>query len=221
MSIGKPFKQLFEKTQLGLKGSDLIIFKNWNTPNVSSTESRAIKKNEQEFQFPVDTNIGKDDIIQVDGNKSLWKVVDVGEEIKYGTTTNLNVYVMKIDHLGNEIKTNSQGKATFNAPVYGGVQVGGHNNTQTNNVNVGSDFTDAINKLLDLVEASSLNPVQKINTKSDIKAIQELAALEKSPEVVEEANSKIEAVKEVISMTADMTSLGMVLIQILQAAFGG
>jgi hypothetical protein len=187
---------------------------------MSSTESRAIKENEQKFGFPLNTDIEKDDVIQINNSRSFWKVLDVDEEIQHGAATYLNVKVMKIDKLGNEIKVNSQGKAVFNAPIYGGVQVGGIKNTQTNTVNVSSDFTDAIKKLLDLVESSSLTPVQKIKTKSDIQTIQELAALEKSPEVIEAANSKIEAVKEVISMTADMTSLGMTIIPIIQAVFG-
>ena len=221
MSIGDTFKHLFEDTHLEMRGSDLTIYKNWNTPNMSSAESRAIKESEQKFEFPVDTNIEKDDVVQINGSRSFWKVLDIDEEIQYGTASNLNVKVIKIDHLGNEIRINSQGKAVFNAPVYGGVQVGGQNNTQTNTVNTNSDFTKAINDLLKLVENSSLNPVQKIHTKADVQIIKDLADLGKSPEVAQLANSKLEAVKEVISMTADMTSLGMVLIPIIQAAFGG
>jgi len=102
---------------------------------------------------------------------------------------------------------------------YGGLQQGGEDNTQNNQININPDFMKAIEKLLDLVGKSSLTPVKKIKTKADIHSINELANLERTPEVIEEANSKIEAVKEVISMTADMTSLGMVLIPVLQAAF--
>jgi hypothetical protein len=96
----------------------------------------------------------------------------------------------------------------------------GQNNTQNNIQNINPDFEKAIDELLSLIENSSLNKLQKINAKSDVQLIRDLADLERSPEVIELANSKIEAVKEVISMTADMTSLGMVLIPVLQAAFG-
>jgi hypothetical protein len=106
---------------------------------------------------------------------------------------------------------------TFNAPVTGVLQ--GQNNIQHNTQNLNANFTIAIEKLLALVENSSLTPLEKIKTKSNIQTIRDLAETEKSPEIIEEANSRIEAVKDVISMTADMTSLGMVLIQILQAAF--
>lgn len=88
------------------------------------------------------------------------------------------------------------------------------------NINNPQDFLEAIQSLLTLIENSSLNTAQKINAKSDVQIIRDLADLDRSPEVVALANSKIEAVKEVISMTADMTSLGMVLIPVLHAAFG-
>jgi uncharacterized protein YjbI with pentapeptide repeats len=106
----------------------------------------------------------------------------------------------------------------FNAPVTGIQQ--GQNNIQNNTVNLNTDFTKAIEQLLDLIEKSSLNQVNKIKIKSDVQVIEQLASLEQTPEVLEAANSKIDAVKEVISMTADMTSLGMILLQIIQRAFG-
>ena len=221
MSLGESHKDIFENVMLGLKGSDLTVYKNWNKPEMSFTESKAIKKSESNFEFPLNADIEKDDVIQINGSKSFWKVLDIDEKIQYGTATNLNVRVAKVDRLGNEISINAQGKATFNAPVYGGVMIGGQNNTQSNTVNLNSDFTKTVNDLLALIENSSLSSIQKINAKSDVQIIKELADLDKTPEVVELANSKIEAVKEVISMTADMTSLGMVLIPILRAAFGG
>lgn len=106
----------------------------------------------------------------------------------------------------------------FHSPVVG-IQQGGQNNTQNIIQNVNPDFAKAINDLLNLVEHSSLGSVHKIHMKADVQIIKDLADLEKSSEVLQLANSRIEAVKEVISMTADMTSLGMVLIPILQAVF--
>ena len=217
---GNELKEFFENELLDEFGSELTIYKNWNSKEMASIKSKAIKDKENTFKFPVSTNIHKDDVIQINDSRSFWKVLDIDEEIQYGTAANLNVKVTKIDHLGNEISFNSQGEAVFNEPVYGGVQIGGHHNKQTNIVNVNSDFTQAIKKLLTLIDNSSLNPVQKIHTKSDVQIIKDLADLERSPEVLNLANSKIEAVKEVISITADMTSLGMVLIPIIQAVFG-
>lgn len=100
----------------------------------------------------------------------------------------------------------------------GGFQQG-QNNTQNISQNINPDFTKAITDLLTLIENSSLNPAQKMNAKSDVQLIRDLADLEKTEDVKQLANSKIEAIKDVIATTADMTSLGMVVIPILHAMF--
>jgi hypothetical protein len=98
--------------------------------------------------------------------------------------------------------------------------MGGHGNTQTNIV-VGSNFEDAIRQLLAGVEQSQvLSPLQKIRVKSDVQAVNDLARVEKTPEIVTEARSRIDGIQTVLSTTADLVSLGMVVIPILQAVFG-
>lgn len=104
---------------------------------------------------------------------------------------------------------------------YGGIQQGGQGNTQTNIV-LSSDFEQAIKQLLDGIEQSqSLTPLQKIRARSDVQTINDLARVEKTPEVVEEANARIAGIQAVLSTTADLVSLGMVVIPILRATFGG
>lgn len=104
---------------------------------------------------------------------------------------------------------------------YGGVQQGGQDNTQTNIV-IGSDFEQAIRRLLAGIEQSqSLIPLQKIRVRGDVQAVNDLARVEKTPEVVEEANTRIASIQAVLSTTADLVSLGIVVIPILRAAFGG
>jgi hypothetical protein len=108
----------------------------------------------------------------------------------------------------------------FNDSFISGLLIGGRNITQNNIQNINPDFIKATDDLLALIENSSLNGLQKINAKSDVQIIKDLADLERTPEVLEIANSKIEAIKEVLSMTADMTSMGLTLLPILQAMFG-
>jgi len=103
--------------------------------------------------------------------------------------------------------------------VHGGVAVG---EAITQHITVNNNqFNEAINKLLFAVENSTeLSPVKKIDVLSDIRTIQQLSQMEKTPEVLEVANSKIELVSSVLSSTADMVSLGMVVIPIIRACFG-
>jgi hypothetical protein len=100
------------------------------------------------------------------------------------------------------------------------IQQGGQGNTQTQIV-IGSDFEQAIKKLLTGIEQSdSLPPLQKIRTRGDIQTLNELALMEKTPEVVKEADTRVTAIQSVLSTTADLVSLGMVVIPIIRAAFG-
>lgn len=104
---------------------------------------------------------------------------------------------------------------------YGGIQQGGQGNTQ-NNIVVSSDFERAIKQLLAGIEQSqSLSPLQKIRARADVQTVNDLARVEKTPEVVAEAESRIVGIQTVLSTTADLVSLGMVVIPILRAAFGG
>jgi hypothetical protein len=100
------------------------------------------------------------------------------------------------------------------------IQQGGQGNTQTSIV-INSDFEQAIKQLLAGVEQSqALAPIQKLKTKGDIQTLNELALMEKTPEVIEEAETRVTAIQSVLSTTADLVSLGMVIIPIVRAAFG-
>lgn len=100
------------------------------------------------------------------------------------------------------------------------IQQGGHGNTQTTIV-VGSDFEQAIKQLFAGIEQTeSLSPLQKIKIKGDIQTVNELAKLDKTPEVIAEADTRITAIQTVLSTTADLVSLGMVVIPIIRALFG-
>lgn len=100
----------------------------------------------------------------------------------------------------------------------GPIQQGGQANVQ--NVNINADFETRINELFALVENSSLTPVQKLKAVNDIKAVHELTRLETTPEVQEEARTRLNGITSVISLSADLVSLGMPIIQIIRAFFG-
>jgi hypothetical protein len=111
-------------------------------------------------------------------------------------------------------------KNIFHGSFQGGINQGSGNQT-VNIQNIKNEFDDAIHKLLKGVENSdNLTPVQKMTVVGDIRTLQQLGELEKTPEVIEAANSKIEFVNSVISSTADMVSIGMVVIPIFRAWFG-
>ena len=109
----------------------------------------------------------------------------------------------------------------FHAPFQGGFNQGPGGTQNINIQNIKNELDDAIYRLLKGVEESTqLSPVQKMTLAADIKTIQQLGQMEQTPELLVAANSKIDAVSSVISSTADMVSLGMVIIPIVKAWFG-
>lgn len=84
-----------------------------------------------------------------------------------------------------------------------------------------NEFDDSIRKLLQAVEESEdLSAVQKITVKNDINMVHQLAHMEKTPEVIETVSTKIDGINSVVSSTADLVSLGVVVIPIVRAFFG-
>jgi Mn-dependent DtxR family transcriptional regulator len=84
-----------------------------------------------------------------------------------------------------------------------------------------TEFDEAIDKLLKAVDTSKdISIVQKVTVTNDIKTLQQLGQVEQTPEVIEAASGKIEFINSVVSSTADLVSLGMVIIPIIRAFFG-
>jgi len=57
--------------------------------------------------------------------------------------------------------------------------------------------------------------MQKITTESHLQTIQKLTRIEITPEVSQEVESRIVAVKDTLSTTADLVSLGQVILPMI------
>jgi hypothetical protein len=209
---GKSLKRVFEDTLLDLKGVDVFIYENWQSEQMSSIEARAIKeRGKQYFEFPVNTRVKKDDVVQIKGSQDFWRVLDSEEDYKYGTAVKLHVRVNKIDESGNEIRLNAEGRAiNYTANIqghnYGGIQQGGQGNTQnvtltnTNNPN----FDTAIKSLVELIQTSVISPEDKDELLTELQNINKLALKDANPALVERAKSKI----NYFELTANSVALG-------------
>ena len=120
----------------------------------------------------------------------------------------------EIEKVGNQ----SNNTTNIYGPNYGPLQQGGQRNVQ--NVNVNAQFDAKLNELFALVENSSLTPVQKLKAVNDIRTVSDLSRLETTSEVQEEARTRLEGVTSVLSMSADLLSVGMPIVQIIRAFFG-
>lgn len=103
---------------------------------------------------------------------------------------------------------------------YGGInQQTGTNNIQINMSESASELEQKINELIEAVKSSSLSEVQKISTESHLQTIQKLTKVEITPEVSQEVESRIVAIKDVLATTADLVSLGQVVLPMIAYFF--
>ena len=130
----------------------------------------------------------------------------------------IEIFTQKMTIKREKAPNQSNNTTNIYGPNYGPLQQGGQGNVQNVNVNVGLDAK--INELFALVENSSLTPVQKLKVVNDIRTVRELSRLETTSEVQEEARTRLEGVTSVISLSADLLSVGMPIIQIIRAFFG-
>jgi len=129
--------------------------------------------------------------------------------------------VREVEHSGGDPHVGVKYETNFYAPFQGGFNQGPGGTQDINIQNSTPALDEAIHKLLTAVEQSSqLSAVQKMMLAGDLRTLQQLGQMEQNPEVIEAATSKIEFVNSVISSTADMVSIGMVVIPIIRSFFG-
>lgn len=102
---------------------------------------------------------------------------------------------------------------------FGAIQQGGKNNSQS--VNINTQLNVRIQELFGLIDgATDLTALQKLKASTDLRYIQELAKLPASEENQEQARSKLDDITSILSVSADLVSLGIPIIQIVRAFFG-
>jgi Mn-dependent DtxR family transcriptional regulator len=93
----------------------------------------------------------------------------------------------------------SQSAITYNVNNYGTAQIGGQGNT-INIQQTSANFNEAIRSVIELLQSSSLNPDDKDEALTDIKAVSKLAA-QNPPNAFERAKLKITAVETIVKGT--------------------
>jgi hypothetical protein len=83
----------------------------------------------------------------------------------------------------------------FQGPFQGGIQQGGQNNVQNNTFNNNPKLEENINRLIELLRASSLSQLDKDDIVHDVERFKQLAQQKDAPGALERAQKKLEAVK--------------------------
>jgi hypothetical protein len=119
------------------------------------------------------------------------------------------------------LATSAQRSDTINiaGDNFGPVMQGGQGNVQ--NVVVNVQLNAKIEELVQLIEQSDdLGALKKLKACSDLRYLQGLGALEESNETREAARIRLDDITSIISLSADLVSLGMPILQIIRALFG-
>ena len=202
---GEALKNVFEDVYLDQFGSDVVIYQNWNTPDMTSFETRGRKQQERGrviFEFRLGTDVMAGNVLQIKGSRDFWRVEDVEDEDKYGTLIKHIARITKINQQGKPIQLNSEGKAIFNigGSVYG-LQYGGQNNTQSVTLVNDPDFDNAIAGLIQLIQSSSIPEDDKEELQNEVQAVNKLALKEKTPNTLDRAKLKLDYLKTSINAT--------------------
>ena len=207
MSVGHELKDANQEL-IDELGKTVNVYTDYQRDSLPSFEARSLQHTERgsgDFRFLERYDIKKGSILQVKGARDLWKVIDTEDEVQDEVYVDFKVYVEKIDEQGNQIHVNNEGRLIINAPVQGGIQVGGSHNVQNVSININPKFDEAINTLRQLItNDKDLSEYQKEDAVEALQKLPELAKKEQSEETLKRAKDKLEIAKSVISISKDL-----------------
>lgn len=126
-----------------------------------------------------------------------------------------------IDVIGKPTNSEQTTQYTTNihGPNYGGLQQGGHQNTQNVQVNINPDFDENLTKLIKLINTSSLTELQKEDAIEALERLPRLAQKGKSPDVIDAAKKRLDLVKTTIEVGTNLSTIAMPYLQFLYTWF--
>lgn len=224
MNVGETLKEglnsLFEEV-----GQTIIVHSNWGLPDSTSFEVRGLKNSnkgrpdEVHFDFLERIDIKLGTVLQVKGGNDYWRVIDTEDQIIADVYIKFTAKVVKISESGSEIRTGNLAHAVFNAPVYGAVQVGGQQNSQSVNVSSNSNIDEAIKQLIEILKNSSLHELDKEDAIEALNRMQELSKKEPSPGVLERVGSRFKIVTSIIQQSQELAQIAAPFIDTIKKFF--
>jgi hypothetical protein len=106
---------------------------------------------------------------------------------------------------------------TIQGDVIGGIQQGTGN---TQNIQTGQSVEALTNKLIEVIQKSSMVPLEKMQVIVEVYQIQHLETLDQSTTVIQEKRERLLTVDKLLSTTADVYTLAVPTIIALRAMFG-
>jgi len=222
---GETFKGVFQNFYNSY-GQIITVIRNYGSPEESSFDLRALKNSKKGrpddvmFQFAEQVDVRIDDIIKLKQGRDLWKVYDIEDKIIGDVYVNFEAKVVKVNPNGIEITKNKKEQTVFNAPIYGGVQVGGQNNSQNISINIQNEIDKILNELQKVIVKSNIEELQKEDAEEAIIRISKLSKQEQNEQTISRLKSRIELLREIINTGKELAPLATPLIISLAKLFG-
>jgi hypothetical protein len=202
------FRQAY-MSLLGHFGNQVTVFKSYGAPAQSSVVVPKAMQNTKTkrgggdvFQFPDRIDVVPGDVIQQKGSNDLWYVTDTEDIMAGGEFTYFQAAVEK-GKPGGSRKPAQHGPNTVNVhgPVYGGLQVGNTNSSQSVvNVSVNTKLDELIGQVLEGARRENVNPTDIEEVEHELQRVKELAQREKTPDITERINKRLAVVQNLLGV---------------------
>jgi hypothetical protein len=207
MSIGQA-KRAGLEIKIKTQGQAVIVYNHWNTESQTQFDARALK-GKTNFRFLEQLDIQRGSVIQIKNSRDYWLVKDTEDKVMDDVLYEFEVLVEKIDEQGLQTRPLSQqASAVFHGDITGAVQIGGSQNTQTVNIQINTQFDNAFNKVLELLQKdTNLDEYQKEDAIDALQKLPELAKKEPSESVMKRAKEKLYVVNSSISTGKELAAI--------------
>jgi hypothetical protein len=204
MANGGFMKAAMEQ-MLVYQGQTVIVYNDWKTTSETQVEVRALK-GKKSFEFTEIGDVRLDSVLQVKGGSDYWRVIDIEENFDGNAIYCYKVSVSRLDGQGNPVKSSypQQASAVFHGDFIGAFQQGGSQNTQTVNIQINTQFDNAFNKVLELLQKdTTLDDYQKEDAIDALQKLPDLAKKEPSESIMKRAKEKLDLITSTISVSKE------------------
>ena len=207
-------QQGFRKLFRHLAGQ-VILYRRYGTSEQTQREIMAMKNCEKGrhkevmFQFSEQLDVVAGDVIQQQGSRDLWIVSDTEDSIEAGAFICFEAKVRRMSQRVDEtVRHSGHTTITVQGGVTGGLVVNSPNAVQNVAIQMPPTVANAFHQLRVLLSDKRLADLDREDGLAELSRLEQLTAREKSPDVLERAKNRIEALRTILSSAHDIAAIG-------------
>lgn len=205
--LGQKFKSGFDMRFRQLKGT-VFVYQSYGTAQQETSEYQAMINTENSnpskvvFQFPERVPVQVGNVIQQKDSQDLWEVFETEDVIIGDDFIHFDV---KVSRLGAAKPYPGGGAVVIHGHNYGAIQ--SHSAHSTQNVVLNTRIAPSISKLREILQASTIDELDKEEGQSALSRIEELASRPPNPKVAEKIKQKLDIVNGIFSVAKNLAGL--------------